>query len=160
MECVICGGDRAREVVETRIGRYRDERVPLESRFYRCGDCGDDFFSPEQAKAHTKAVKNEIRKKYGLLPPERIVSIREKLELTQAELEEILGTGPKVVIRWESGKVIQSRGQDNVLRVLDQDPSFLTVLRQVQKLRSEEQEKYRIAHRQNDGKMVAQAAAM
>jgi len=90
----------------------------------------------------TSAVKNEVRKKHGLLPPEKIAAIRAKLELTQSELEDVLGTGPKMVVRWESGKVIQSRGHDNMLRLLDRDPGTLKSLRQIQALRSAEQDKY------------------
>jgi putative zinc finger/helix-turn-helix YgiT family protein len=102
-------------------------------------------------------VKNEIRKKYGLLPPERIVEIRNKLGLSQAELEELLGTGSKVVVRWESGKVIQGSGQDNILRLLDRDPTFLESLRQIQRLRSDEQKKYQQTNKSNTKEMVAQA---
>ena len=89
-----------------------------------------------------RAVKNEIRKKYGLLSPERIVEIRNKLGLTQAQLEELLNTGSKVVVRWESGKVIQGDSHDTVLRLLEKWPSELEHVRQIQKLRSQEQREY------------------
>ena len=45
-----------------------------------------------------------------------------------------------MVVRWESGKVIQSRGHDNMLRLLDRDPGILKALRQIQKLRAAEQD--------------------
>jgi hypothetical protein len=60
----------------------------------------------------------------------------------KSDLEDLLGTGPKMVVRWESGKVIQSRGHDNMFRLLDRDPSILKSLRQIEKLRSSEQQKY------------------
>jgi hypothetical protein len=85
MECVICGG-KAKKVVENRKGRYRKEVVDVQSEFFRCESCKETFFSPHQLEAHNRAIKNEIRKKYGLLPPEKIVEIRNKLELTQPEL--------------------------------------------------------------------------
>ena len=91
---------------------------------------------------NVRTVKNEIRKKYGLLSPERITEIRSNLKLSQAELEELLGTGPKVVVRWESGKVIQSGGHDNVLRLLERDPSTIKSLRKIQELRWREQKQY------------------
>jgi putative zinc finger/helix-turn-helix YgiT family protein len=156
MECVVCGG-RATKVKENRVGRYRDEKVTVESEFFRCEKCNEGFFSPEQAGAHNRSVKNEIRKKYGLLAPERIVEIRKKLQLTQAELEELLGTGPKVVVRWESGKVIQGSGQDNILRAIERDPSFVARLRQIQKMRSDEQAQYERKHRSKPNGMVAHA---
>jgi HTH-type transcriptional regulator / antitoxin MqsA len=154
MKCVICGGS-ATKVVENRIGRYRDERVEVRSELFRCDDCKEGFLDPTQMKAHNRAVKNEIRKKYGLLPPEKIEEIRKKLGLTQAELEELLDTGDKVVVRWESGKVIQSGGHDNLLRLLDREPGMLKNLRQIQKAKLAEQERYR--RESNPKGMVAQA---
>jgi putative zinc finger/helix-turn-helix YgiT family protein len=141
MKCAVCGGSTT-EVKEFKKAKYRDQIVEVETELFRCDSCKEGFVSPQQMRSHARAVKNEIRKKNGLLPPEKIVAIREKLHLTQAELEDVLGTGPKMVVRWESGKVIQSRGHDNVLRLLDRDPSVLTSLRQIQHLRSNEQKKY------------------
>lgn len=129
----------------------------MESEFFRCQECKEAFFSPAQAAAHNRAVKNEVRKKYGLLPPEKIVEIRSKLGLTQEELEELLGTGPKVVVRWESGKVIQGGGQDNLLRLLDRDPALLESLRQIQRVRSAEREKYQRRNASDRKEMIAQA---
>jgi putative zinc finger/helix-turn-helix YgiT family protein len=141
MNCTICG-DSATKVTELKKAPYRDETVEVVSEFFRCASCEERFVTPEQMRAHVRAVKNEVRKKHGLLLPERIAAIHHKLELTQSELEDVLGTGPKMVVRWESGKVIQSRGHDNMLRLLERDPAALKSLRQIQKLRASEQEKY------------------
>jgi len=156
MECVVCGGS-AVKVVEERSGRYRDERVQVQSEFYRCEKCHEEFFSPDQATAHCRAVKNEVRKMHGLLLPDKIVEIRKKLALNQAELEELLGTGPKVVVRWENGKVIQTSGQDNMLRLLDRDPGLVEKLRQIQRSRCDEREKYQQSAKSASKGLVARA---
>jgi len=142
--CAICG-ESLKKVVEPRIGYYRDEKVQVSSEFLRCVSCGESYFNPEQMKQHNCAVKNEIRKKYGLLSAQKIAEIRKKLKLTQEELEELLGTGPKVVVRWESGKVIQPTGHDSLLRLLDREPGMVDQLRKIQASRSREQKKYRVA---------------
>lgn len=134
MKCSACGGSTT-EVKEMKKAKYRDETVEVETALFRCDSCKEGFVTPPQMRAHVRAVKNEIRKRHGLLSPEQIVAIREKLNLTQAALEEVLGTGPKMIVRWESGKVIQSRGHDNTLRLLDRDPSILQSLREIQELR-------------------------
>ena len=157
MNCVVCGQPTASKVIETRVGRYRAESVNVESEFFRCGTCREEFFSPAQAQAHVRAVKNEIRKKYGLLPPEKIAEIRNKLKLSQAELEELLGTGSKVIVRWESGKVIQGAGQDNMLRLLDRDPKVVDDLRQIQRFRCDEQKKYQLVEGEAQKRVVARA---
>lgn len=138
MKCSVCGGSTTK-VKEVKKAKYRDDIVELATELFRCDACAEGFVTPEQMRAHARAVKNEVRRMHGLLSPEGIVAIREKLGLTQAALEDALGTGPKVVVRWESGKVIQSRGHDNMLRLLDRDPTVLKSLRIIQELRSKEQ---------------------
>lgn len=145
MKCVTCG-DNAITVTERKQARYRGETVEVSREVFRCTSCQEEFVTPDQAHAYVCAVKNEIRKRYGLLSPERILRLRNKLGLTQGELEELLNTGPKVVVRWESGKVIQSGGHDNMLRLLERDPATLKRLRQIQQLRSEEQKEYASSH--------------
>jgi putative zinc finger/helix-turn-helix YgiT family protein len=145
MNCVICG-ESATEVKEVKKARYRAETVEVPKQFFRCGSCKEEFVTPGQMRLYVRALKNEVRKKHGLLPPEKIAAIRAKVELTQSELEDVLGTGPKMVVRWESGKVIQSRGHDNMLRLLDREPATLKSLRQIQALRSAEQDKHAKSH--------------
>lgn len=136
MDCVLCGKP-AITVKAKRPGRYKAEVVEVDSEFFRCEPCQENFFSPEQMRAHFRAVKNEIRKKYGLLPPERIAQIRRNLNLTQEQLERLLGTGPKTIVRWESGKVIQGRSHDNILRLLERDPALVKKLEEIQRERRE-----------------------
>lgn len=145
MKCVFCG-EKAKFVTERKQARYRGESVEVSREILQCESCGEEFVTPDQARSFVRNVKNEIRKKYGLLSPERIVEIRHKLGLTQDQLEELLNTGPKVVVRWESGKVIQSGGHDNMLRLLEREPSILRWLQQIQQLRSAEQKAYASQH--------------
>lgn len=141
MNCVICGAN-AKDVKARKRSKYREEIVEVERNFFRCESCKEEFVTPAQMATNVRAVKNEIRGKYGLLSPERITEIRNKLNLSQADLEGLLGTGQKVVVRWESGKVIQSNAHDSVLRLLERDPAMIKSLRQIQELRFREQEQY------------------
>jgi putative zinc finger/helix-turn-helix YgiT family protein len=141
MNCVICG-DNAITVKQRKQARYRGETVEVSREVFRCESCQEEFVTPDQARSYVRTVKDEIRRRHGLLSPERIVEIRSKLGLTQREIEGLLNAGPKVVVRWESGKVIQSGAHDNMLRLLEQEPSILERLRQIQQLRSTEQEEY------------------
>ncbi|MGC1500638.1 MAG: type II toxin-antitoxin system MqsA family antitoxin, partial [Terriglobales bacterium] len=140
-KCPMCGSS-ATETKETKKAKYRGDTVEVATELFRCDHCKEGFVTPTQMGMHVRAVKNEVRKKEGMLPPERIVEIRKKLELTQSQLEDVLGTGPKMVVRWESGKVIQSRGHDNMLRLLERDSSILKCLQQIQQLRTAEQKQY------------------
>jgi len=144
MKCPVCGTGTAKKVERKNyLARYNGEPVEVASvDAYRCDACGEDFLTPEQSHALSVAVKNEVRKKLGLLSPERTSAIREKAGLTQAQLEELLGQGPKVVVRWESGKVIQSKAADTVLRLLEREPGLVRDLREIQNQRSKQQGRY------------------
>jgi putative zinc finger/helix-turn-helix YgiT family protein len=144
MRCPVCGTGTAKKVERKNYpGRYGGEAVEVPSiTAFHCGDCGEDFLTTKQARAMSIAVKNEVRKKLGLLPPERIAAIRGKAGLTQAQLEERLGLGPKVVVRWESGKVIQGKAADTVLRLLEREPELVKDLQEIEKQRCRQQERY------------------
>jgi hypothetical protein len=64
------------ETIEHKPARYRGELVDIPHKLYRCESCKEEFVTPEQMRDNVRAVKNEIRKKYGLLSPERIREIR------------------------------------------------------------------------------------
>jgi putative zinc finger/helix-turn-helix YgiT family protein len=144
MRCPVCGTGTAKKVERKNYpARYNGEPVEVPNvDAFHCDDCGEEFLTPEQARAMSVAVKNEVRKMLGLLSPERIAAIREKAGLTQAQLEERLGLGPKVVVRWESGKVIQGKAADTVLRLLEREPELVKELQEIEKQRSKQQERY------------------
>ena len=144
MKCTVCGIGMANKVERKNYpARYNGDAVDVPSvQVFHCGECGEDFLTPELGRALSVAVKNEVRKKLGLLPPERITAIREKAGFTQANLEAALGQGPKVVVRWESGKVIQSKAADSILRLLERQPNIRLHLVEIEKQRSKQQQKY------------------
>ena len=101
-----------------------------------CESCGEEFYTPEQNRALSLAVKRAIRERTGVLEPEQIVALRKRLRISQEELEAVLGLGPKVVTRWENGRVVPGRAADKLLRVLDRDPGVLEILRELQRQES------------------------
>jgi HTH-type transcriptional regulator/antitoxin MqsA len=130
--CFVCGAGTAKKIRRVYSAKYDGQLVTLPSvEIFHCSDCGEEFFMPEQARAVSIAVKNAVRELSGLLAPDKIVAIRQKLNLTQIELEQLLNQGPKVVTRWESGRVIQNQNADTLLRMLDRDPNTLVTLRKI-----------------------------
>jgi putative zinc finger/helix-turn-helix YgiT family protein len=143
MICTVCGIGTTKKVEKKHQARYNGEPVEVAGvQVCHCDHCGEDSLTPEQARAYSRAVKNEVRKRHGLLPPERILAIRKKAGLTQKELEELLSQGPKVVTRWESGRVIQGRSADTVLRLLEREPALVRTLREIQAQRSRQRQHY------------------
>lgn len=87
-------------------------------RYLKCEQCGAISFTPEQDSELERRTVSAARLAEGLLPPEDIVGLREFLGISQVDLETILGTGQKHVVRWESGAVFQSRANDERLRLI------------------------------------------
>lgn len=144
MSCPVCGARKTSKVKKKNYpARYNGEPVVVPSvEFLHCDHCGEDILTPEQARALSVAARNEVRKRSCLLSPKRIKAIRERANLTQAELEELLGVGSKVVVRWESGKVIQTSAADTLLRVLELDPDLVKTLRAIEAQRCKPQQQH------------------
>jgi HTH-type transcriptional regulator/antitoxin MqsA len=104
----------------------------------RCAECEEEYYTGTQARDSTARLQALRRAREGLLTPEEIRQIRYRHRLSQRALEKILGLGPKTVVRWERGTVLQSKAADDVLRLIDRDAANLRLLakiRQVGKLR-------------------------
>jgi putative zinc finger/helix-turn-helix YgiT family protein len=143
MSCPVCEGGTAKKIKRAYRTKYNGQIVSLPSvEMFRCSNCQEEFFSPEQARSLSVEVKNAVRQSSGLLAPEKILAIREKLGLTQTQLEHLFDQGPKVVTRWESGRVIQNKNADTILRMLDRDPKLLLLVKQIEKARDEAQRKH------------------
>lgn len=68
----------------------------------------------------------------GLLAPEEIRALRENLNLTQAQLSELLLIGAKTWTRWETGRQRPSRSLNILLRALQTGLLTPQSLRQLQ----------------------------
>ncbi len=119
--CPFCNGHlrSVSEEQEIRIGR-RSARVL--DQFFRCAACEEAFYAPGQMDATLRRASEAIRHEEGLMSPQEIRGIRERLGLTQHAFEKLLGVGPKTVVRWEKGTVFQNRSTDSLLRVVDALP--------------------------------------
>ncbi len=112
---------------------YNQMSIRLDAvEMYECELCGEATFTPEQDKTVSDLVKHKAREKLNLLPPEAIVDIRKRCNLTQEEMERLFGLGQKVVIRWEKGRVLQSKTADMLLRLLARNPAIIEDIRQIQ----------------------------
>ena len=132
LTCAVCGRDSARLVKRPFDAIYNKIPIRLDSvEMYECERCGESTFDPGQDRAVSEAVKAKAREHLNLLPPEAIVGIRKHCNLSQRELESLFGLGEKVVIRWEKGRVLQSKTADVLLRLMDQNPGIVEDLRKI-----------------------------
>jgi HTH-type transcriptional regulator/antitoxin MqsA len=130
-ECAVCGEPAAASVREETTVSIGRRSAVVEDEHLRCDGCGSEYATPEQMEETQQRAVVAIRAEEGLLTPEEIVRIRKKYGLSQAQLEALLRTGPKTVVRWERGTVFQSAAADTLLRLLDGDPNVARTLAQI-----------------------------
>ena len=108
-----------------RIGS-RSARVLDE--FARCASCGEEFYGPGQMDTTLRRAAKVLREEEGLLSATKIKALRARLGLSQSAFEQLLGVGPKTVVRWEKGTVFQNKATDSLLRVVERFPEAVRFL--------------------------------
>lgn len=122
-----CGGHLHRRLVEVPT-TLRGVTVTVSREEWVCDSCDETRVSLAAAEHAEAEAARLVREHLGLLAPTEIVALRTELGLTQAELEERLGLGAKTVVRWETGRVMQSKATDNLLRLVHRDPTAVGFL--------------------------------
>lgn len=122
-----CGGDFM-PVASTIEVTIRGVTVEVEQDELHCDSCGEIRVPLENAERAEDEAAHLVRGELGLLQPDEIRALRDRLGLTQEELENALGLGAKTAVRWETGRVMQSKATDNLLRLIDRDPTAIDFL--------------------------------
>jgi HTH-type transcriptional regulator/antitoxin MqsA len=127
--CFNCGAEQ----MEERHGTYRFEppaNIPggsmsvQNATWMECENCGEQMIPA----VLNRRLEDLSIQRQGLLPPTHIKAIREKLGLSQAQMAERLGVGDKTYTRWESGRSIQNKSSDNLIRLMDRSPEQFAVI--------------------------------
>ena len=75
-------------------------------------------------------ITEETYRQLGLLTPTEIKAGRERLGLTQQQLQDLLGLGGNTLSRWENGHYYQARSMDRLLRLVFGVPDALRYCQQ------------------------------
>jgi HTH-type transcriptional regulator/antitoxin MqsA len=127
--CPVCGaGELTAKTIDERFTYKGQEMTVPDYVIYECAECGEALVEPASAKKAEKLLKDFSRQVDGLLRAADIKRIRKKLGFTQEQMAEVCGGGLKGFARYESGQVIQSKGMDNLLRILDEFPFVLDII--------------------------------
>ncbi len=76
-------------------------------------------------------ASDKLRDEERLLRSSQIRSIRMRLGLAQHRFEQLLGVGPKTVVRWEKGTVFQNGATDSLLRLIADVPGAAAYLARI-----------------------------
>lgn len=102
---------------------FRGEDVVVRGvEYHVCESCGETEFSMEALDSWSKKIDEAFREKLGLLSPGEIRAIRKEYNLTQDEFQRVIGVGKTTVCRWETGKIVQPKAEDNLMRAMINHP--------------------------------------
>ncbi len=134
--CPICGVGVLERQIGSETFEYKGKTKTISNCVtHMCTGCGECVVDNASLKESGKILKDFKREADGLLTGLQIKEIRQKLGLTQEQLADIVGGGLKSVARYESGQVCQSKGMDNLLRILDAYPETLKIIQKKTPLR-------------------------
>jgi HTH-type transcriptional regulator/antitoxin MqsA len=93
-----------------------------------CEGCGEVLLDLQGMEKLQKQAVKSSRMSKGLLAPDEVRALRHSLGRSQSAFEQLLGTGPKTVTRWEKGTVFQSATADRLMRLIRAMPEVVEVL--------------------------------
>ncbi len=127
--CPVCGVGALKQKSVEEVFSYKGRTLTVPDYLvYECAACDEAVVDPASSKRASKLLKDFGREVDGLLGAADIKRIRKKLGYTQEQMAEVCGGGLKGFARYESGQVMQSKGMDNLLRILDEFPYVLDAI--------------------------------
>jgi HTH-type transcriptional regulator/antitoxin MqsA len=128
-KCQICGSESIKEVIKDEEFCYKDNKLVIpDYKSVICENCGESVADKQSYEDSIPILRDFHRKVDGFLTCEEIKSIRKSFQMTQDSFSELLGGGEKAFARYETGKVMQSKPMDNLLRILREYPEAVGVL--------------------------------
>lgn len=128
-ECPLCGEtawvDRRGDFVFDLPPNFPVSRIVIEdAEWEECEACEEQLLRP----VLQRRLEAERYRLLGLLLPEQIRAVRKRLGLTQVEMARFLSVGDKTYTRWESGRSLQSKSMDSLIRFADAHPELFEEL--------------------------------
>ncbi len=127
--CPACGTSMVEKRATLRLPVNGEEIAVPSATHLVCPKCGEILLRFRDAKRLGEDAISIYRKKHGLLSADEIRAIRERFELTQADLASLLRLGANTVSRWESGRNVQTAAMDVLLRLIRDLPGSIEYLR-------------------------------
>lgn len=125
ISCPHCKAEDVAIVVYSDTVDFRNMELDVENlQKSLCRNCGHKWTTRDQ-RAHNNSVmrdtyaivRDDLRKKHGLLSSKEITRLREAFTLNQREAAALFGGGYNAFNKYESGEVLQSYAMDRLLRL-------------------------------------------
>jgi putative zinc finger/helix-turn-helix YgiT family protein len=154
--CPACGSDTVATRNESADFVFRSGGVeyPVHATYpvHICERCHESFIGEDAEVARHEATCIAMNR----LTPADILSLREGLCLSRKAFAQLSGIGEASLARWETGELIQSESNDNLLRLL-QWPENIRLLKKIRtsEVDSEPPATHVIARAQVSSRVVA-----
>lgn len=127
--CPLCGSNS----LEQKHGQYQFDppgnipggmMVIDDATWEACAACGQQILPDELSKA----IDVERYRRLGLLTPAEIKQVRENTGLSAVDMAQLLGVGDKTYTRWETGRSLQNKSNDTLIRLIDQHAELFVLV--------------------------------
>jgi len=130
--CPFCDqGHLVPKQIEVEQGTYKSKTFEVEYEASFCSACGFDMVTPPQAVRNQARVRDAQRQSDGLLTSSEIKTIREQLNLSPTQADELFGEELHTFVKYEKGETMQSTSLDKLLRLVSSTPAAFEKLRQL-----------------------------
>lgn len=127
--CPACGTQMVERRGTLRLPINGEEIAVPSAAHLRCPKCGEVVLRFQDSKRLSEDALAIYRKRHELLSADEIRSIRDRFNLTQADLARLLRLGANTVSRWESSRNVQTAAMDILLRLIRDLPGSIDYLR-------------------------------
>ena len=127
--CPRCGTGMLERRATLRLPVNGDEIAVPTATHLRCPTCHEVVLRFQDARRLQEDAIAIYRRKHDLLSADEIRALRERFDLTQADLAHLLRLGANTISRWEAGRNVQTAAMDMLLRMLRDVPGGIEYVR-------------------------------
>lgn len=123
--CPFCGKKSYSHQTKLMRLTYKAQKISVLQPGYWCDNCKEGVIGGEDRRATQKELQIHRAKIDGLLSPDEVKNIREKLKLTQQKASALFGGGVNAFSRYERGETPIPRPLSQLLKLLHLHPQLL-----------------------------------
>lgn len=131
MKCPVCGEDKLQNKIKDIEYSYKGKTTIIpQVRADFCLSCGEMLSAEDESRRVMNAMTAFQKQVNGeLTDPNYILTVRNKLRLTQAEAAALFGGGVNAFSRYETGKAQPPMALLKLFKILDKHPELMTEVR-------------------------------
>ncbi len=126
LECPYCDGIASLHIEPSKLS-FRKEEFEVNSSFYKCNKCNQEFTEEYTDTITLEQVYNQYREAHNILFPSEIQKIRSIYNISAKKMSEILGFGINQYRNYENGEV-PSESNNSLLLLIRNPIDFMKLI--------------------------------